>query len=217
MTVEIYNIKGEKSGEAELPERIFGVAWKPILVKQVFDGEQANKRHPWAHTKGRGEVSGGGKKPWRQKGTGRARHGSTRSPIWIGGGVSHGPITERSFKVKINKKMKRSAFFSVISKKLKEKEIVLLDQFVLGASKTKEAVSIFKNLRDKANVYRLAQKGGRTIASLPKSEGAERSVRNLPFVEYMEPRNLNTSALLKSKYVILDKSSIEELSKTYAK
>lgn len=217
MVVETYNIKGEKSGEAELPERIFGMPWKPILVKQVFDGEQANKRHPWAHTKGRGEVSGGGKKPWRQKGTGRARHGSTRSPIWRHGGVSHGPLTERSFEVKINKTMRRSAFFSALSKKLKDKEIVVLDQFVLGVPKTKEAVSIFKNLRDKANIYRLAQKGGKAIVSFPKNKGAERSIRNLPFVEYTEPRNLNTSALLKNKYIVFEKSSIEELSKTYAK
>ncbi|MEK7503188.1 MAG: 50S ribosomal protein L4 [Patescibacteria group bacterium] len=217
MTVETYNIKGEKSGEAELPERIFHAPWKPVLVKQVFDGEQANKRHPWAHTKGRGEVSGGGIKPWRQKGTGRARHGSTRSPIWRHGGVSHGPITERSFEVKINKKMKRLAFFSVLSKKLKEKEVVFLDQFSLAAPKTKEALSVFKNLRDKASIYRLAQKGGRAVVAFPKNDVSSRSLRNLPFVEYIEPRNLNTSALLKNKYVVLDKSSIEELNKTYAK
>jgi len=217
MTVETYNTKGEKSGEAELPERIFGAPWKPILVKQVFDGEEANRRHPWAHTKGRGEVSGGGKKPWRQKGTGRARHGSTRSPIWIGGGVSHGPLKERSFEVKINKTMRRSAFFSVLSKKMKEKEVVFLDQFILQNPKTKEASSVFKNLRDKANIYRLAQKGGKAVVAFPKKENPARSLRNLPFVEYIEPRNLNTSILLKNKYVVFDKSSIEELSKTYAK
>ena len=217
MIVETYNVKGEKSGEAKLPERIFGVAWKPVLVKQVFDGEQANKRHPWAHTKGRGEISGGGIKPWRQKGTGRARHGSTRSPIWRHGGVSHGPIAERSFEVKINKKMKKSAFFSILSKKLKEKEVVFLDQFILQNPKTKEASSVFKNLRDKANIYRIAQKGGKVIAAIPKNEMSARSLRNLPFVEYMEPRNLNTSSLLKNKYVVFDLSSVEELNKTYAK
>lgn len=215
MTVETYNTKGEKSGEVKLPERIFGALWRPILVKQVFDGEEANKRHPWAHTKGRGEVSGGGKKPWRQKGTGRARHGSTRSPIWIGGGVSHGPLKERSFEVKINKTMRRSAFFSVLSKKMKEKEVVFLDQFILQNPKTKEASSVFKNLRDKANIYRLAQKGGKAVVAFPKKENPARSLRNLPFVEYIEPRNLNTSVLLKNKYVVFDKSSVEELSKTY--
>lgn len=216
MMVETYNIKGEKSGEVELPKRIFDVSWKPILVKQVFDGEEANRRHPWAHTKNRGEVSGGGKKPWRQKGTGRARHGSIRSPIWVGGGVAHGPRNERSFEVKINKKMKQGAFFSTLSKKLKDKEVIILDSFVLQNPKTKEAVLVFKNLREKASIYRVAQKGGRTIVALPKNHERERSLRNLSFISFTEPRNLNTSTLLKNKYVIFDKSSIEELSKTYA-
>ena len=110
MKIETYNVKGEKIGTAELPEGIFGVAWKPALVKQVYDGEMANKRRPWAHTKTRGEVRGGGRKPWRQKGTGRARHGSIRSPLWVGGGVTHGPRKERSYEVKINKKMRRILF-----------------------------------------------------------------------------------------------------------
>lgn len=215
MTTEVYNIKGEKAGEVELPERIFGAMWKPVLVKQVFDGEQANARHPWAHTKGRGEVRGGGKKPWRQKGTGRARHGSIRSPIWRHGGVSHGPLAERSFEVKINKKMKRGAFFSVLSKKLKEKEIVFLDQFILSAPKTKEVNLVFKNLRENAKIYRIGEKGGKSLVAVPKNKEVERSLNNLLFVSYAEPRNLNTSTLLKNKYVIFDASSIEELKKTY--
>lgn len=215
MTIETYNVKGEKSGEVELPERIFGAMWKPVLVKQIFDGEQANKRHPWAHTKTRGEVRGGGKKPWRQKGTGRARHGSIRSPIWIGGGVSHGPRNERNYEVKINKKMKLGAFFSSLSRKLKDKEVIFLDQFVLGQSKTKEANNVFKNLRENAKIYRVGEKGGKSLVVVQKNKEVERSLRNLPFVSYAEPRNLNTSALLKNKYIIFDKSSIEELSKTY--
>ena len=216
MTVETYNIKGEKSGKIELPGRIFDVTWKPILVKQVFDGEQANKRHPWAHTKTRGEVRGGGKKPWRQKGTGRARHGSIRSPIWKGGGVSHGPRNERNYEVKINKKMKRGALFSLLSKKLKEKEIVFLDKFILEKPKTKEANIIFKNLREGAKIYRVGERGGKSLVAVPKNKEVERSLGNLEFISYAEPRNLNTGALLKNKYIIFDKSSIEELSKTYA-
>ena len=215
MTTEMYNTKGEKAGEIDLPERIFGAPWKPVLVKQVFDGEEANKRHPWAHTKTRGEVRGGGKKPWRQKGTGRARHGSTRSPIWIGGGVSHGPRNERTFEVKINKKMKRGAFFSLLSKKLKENEVIFLSQFILEKPKTKEANNVFKNLRDNAKIYRIGQKGGKLIAAFSKNRETERSLRNLPFVSLAEPRNLNTSALLKNKYVIFDKSGVEELIKTF--
>ena len=211
----MYNTKGEKAGKIELPERIFGVPWKPVLVKQVFDGEEANKRHPWAHTKTRGEVRGGGKKPWRQKGTGRARHGSIRSPIWIGGGVAHGPRNERSFEVKINKKMKRGAFFSVLSKKFKDNEVVFLDQFFLEKPKTKEANIVFKNLRENASIYRIGQKGGKSLVGLPKNSEVKRYLHNLPFVSYAEPRNINTGALLKNKYVVFDISSIEELKKTY--
>ena len=215
MKIETYNVKGEKTGAVEVPDRIFGVSWKPALVKQVYDGERANLRRPWAHTKTRGEVSGGGKKPWKQKGTGRARHGSIRSPLWVGGGVSHGPRNERSYEVKINKKMKRGAFFSLISRKLKEKEIVLMDNFALSAPKTKEAFSVFVNLRKIGGVYNVGIKGGRAIVALPRGENVQRAVRNLPYVSYSEPRNLNTSALLNSKYVILDKTSIKELEKTY--
>lgn len=215
MKVGTYNTKGEKAGEIEIPDRVFVAPWRPVLVKQVFDGEEANRRHPWAHTKTRGEVRGGGKKPWRQKGTGRARHGSIRSPIWIGGGVSHGPRNERSYEVKINKKMKRGALFSILSRKLKDKEIVFLDQFVLGSPKTKEANLVFKNLRENANIYRIGERGGKSLVALPKNKEIERSLNNLPFISYVEPRNLNTSSLLKNKYVILDKLSVDELNKTH--
>ena len=223
MKAEIYNIKGEKAGTAELPERIFGVAWKPALVKQVYEGEMANKRRPWAHTKTRGEVRGGGIKPWRQKGTGRARHGSIRSPLWVGGGGSHGPRNERNYQVKINKKMRRGALLSLLSRKLKDKEVVVLDDFRLSSSKTKEAFGVFKNLRHSAKIYNIGIKGGRVLAALParpaggpKKAGIERPLHNLPFVNYIEPRNLNIAELLNNKYLVLDQSSIKELEKTYA-
>ncbi len=197
-----------------MPEGIFGVAWKPALVKQVFDGEMANKRRPWAHTKTRGEVSGGGRKPWRQKGTGRARHGSTRSPIWVGGGVAHGPRNERNYEVKINKKMRRGALLSVLSRKLKDKEVVVLDEFKPARQKTKEIFNIFKNLRNVGDIYNLGVKGGRALLALVSGD-AKRATHNLPFVNFIEPRNLNVMELLNNKYLILDKSSIGELSKMF--
>ncbi|MDO8523301.1 MAG: 50S ribosomal protein L4 [bacterium] len=215
MQLETYNLKGEKVGPVELPERIFGVKWNAALVKQVYDGEMANKRRPWAHTKTRGEVAGGGKKPWRQKGTGRARHGSIRSPLWVGGGVSHGPRNERDYSVKINKKMKRGALFSLLSRKLKDKELVLVDNFGLSRPKTKEVFSVFKNLRDKAKVYRLGEKGGKALLAIPREEKVLRASRNLQNVSYVEPRNLNVAGILHNKYLLLDKSSVEELNKTY--
>jgi len=215
MKTETYNTKGEKTGVLELPESIFGVPWKPALVKQVFDGESANARHPWAHVKTRGEVAGSGKKPWKQKGTGRARHGSVRSPLWVGGGVTHGPRNERDYSVKINKKMKRGALFSLLSRKLKEGELVLVDRFDLPVPKTKEVFLILKNLREKAKVYRIGDKGGRAILALPKEEKISRASKNLPYISYVEPRNLNVAGLLNNKYLVLDKSSVGELEKTF--
>jgi len=215
MQVNTYNIKGEKVGTIKLPERVFGAPWNPALVRQVYDGEQANKRIPWAHAKGRSEIRGGGRKPWRQKGLGRARHGSIRSPIWIGGGVTHGPTKARSYKVKINKKMKRGALFSVFSRKLKDKEIVLFDKLILEEPKTKEAFSIFKDLRANANFRYVGVKGGRTLIAMPKNEYITRAIRNLPFIDFVETRNLNTSAALNYRYIIFDKLAIKELEQTY--
>lgn len=212
MKITTYNIGGEKTGTTELPEGIFGVKWNQALVKQVYDGEMANRRRPWAHTKTRGEVRGGGRKPWRQKGTGRARHGSIRSPLWIGGGVTHGPRKERSYEVKINRKMRQGALLSVLSRKLKDNEIVVLNEFKLAQPKTKEAFSIFKNLRSTGKIYNIGIKGGKAILALPKSE-VKRAVRNLSLVSYIEPRNLNVMELLNNKYLVIDRSSVEELVK----
>ena len=97
MESPIYSIEGKKTGNITLPESVFGVRWNADLVKQVVDSLLSTKRKPVAHTKNRGEVAGGGKKPWQQKGTGRARHGSTRSPIWVGGGITHGPRNEKNY------------------------------------------------------------------------------------------------------------------------
>src|SRR5438128_620292 len=135
--VDLYNVKREKVGTVELPEAVFGVPWKNAVVKQVLDAQLANRRIPWASAKDRSEVRGGGRKPWRQKGTGRARHGSTRSPIWVGGGKAHGPRPERDYSQKINKKMRRAAIAMVLSKKLTDGELSILDTLTIEAPKTK--------------------------------------------------------------------------------
>ncbi|MBI2023125.1 50S ribosomal protein L4 [Candidatus Giovannonibacteria bacterium] len=215
MKIDTYNVKGQKVGAAEVPEGIFGVDWRPALVKQVYDGERANARMPWADSKDRSQVRGGGKKPWKQKHLGRARHGSIRSPIWRGGGVTHGPLKERNYQVKINKKMKRGALFSLLSKKLKDNEIVLLDKFSVPAPKTKEAFRIFKNLREKGGFKYLGVVGGKSLVAIPKENDIVRSIKNLPFVQAKEPRNLNTNLILNHKYLVLDEASIDELKKTY--
>src|ERR1700735_5511988 len=146
MNADVYNLQNEKVGTMELPADIFGARWNAALVKQVIDAQLANRRSPWAHTKTRGEVSGGGKKPWRQKGTGRARHGSTRSPLWVGGGVAHGPRNDKNFSRKINKKMKAKALYTILSRKMKDGEVLFVDSFTFKAPKTKEALSVLKNL-----------------------------------------------------------------------
>ena len=127
MTTEVYNLQGQRVGKLELPGNIFGVKWNPVLVHQALLAQLANRRNPWAHAKGRGEVRGGGRKPWRQKGTGRARHGSIRSPLWVGGGKAHGPIKSRDYSQKLNKKMRRLAILSVLSKKAKDGDIKFFD------------------------------------------------------------------------------------------
>src|SRR3989338_2870949 len=133
MEAKIYNQKGKVAGTVELPERVFAAKFRADLVHQVVESMRSNSRAGTADTKGRGEVRGGGRKPWRQKGTGRARHGSIRSPIWVGGGVTHGPLKEKNYKRKISKKMRAQALYSVLSKKLKEGEIVFIDSLSLPA------------------------------------------------------------------------------------
>src|SRR5581483_4020780 len=114
MKAPIYTQEGKEAGSIELADSMFGLAWNADLVKQVVDSMLSSARKPYAHTKGRGEVSGGGKKPWKQKGTGRARHGSIRSPIWKGGGVAHGPLNTKNFDRKVNKKMKAKALLTIL-------------------------------------------------------------------------------------------------------
>ncbi len=144
MKADVYNLKNEVVGTVELPATVFGTKWNATLVQQVLEAQLANARQPWAHVMDRSEVRGGGKKPWRQKGTGRARHGSTRSPIWVGGGKAHGPRNDKDYSQKVNKKMKRVALFSVLSKKIKDGEVKIFDTLVVETPKTKTVASALK-------------------------------------------------------------------------
>jgi len=135
----IYNAQGKKTGTLTLPESVFGVFWNDALMHQVVTSMHSNARPPVAHTKGRGEVRGGGRKPWQQKGTGRARHGSIRSPIWKGGGVTHGPSKDKNYEKAIPKKMRAKALYMALSRKMKDGEIIFVDSF--GISEPKTAVA----------------------------------------------------------------------------
>jgi large subunit ribosomal protein L4 len=205
MESKIYNQKAEEAGKIKLPEKIFNLPWNADLVHQVIVSMQANKRTPVAHTKFRGEVSGTGKKPWPQKGTGQARHGSKRSPIWVGGGVSHGPRKEKDYSKKINKKMMKKAFLVALSQKFRDHEILFLDKIILSQPKTKEANIIIKSLSGIKNFEKLAgKKKNRAILTLPKKDGEiERGFRNIPGMQISQFGNLNALNLANYKYLII--------------
>jgi large subunit ribosomal protein L4 len=212
MEAPLYNQQGENVGTIALPDKLFHVRWNPDVVSQVVQAIQANRRHTTAHTKGRGDVRGGGKKPWRQKGTGRARHGSTRSPIWVGGGVTHGPSKEKNYTQKINKQARRKALAMVLTKKLKDEEIIFIDQFALSDAKTKQATALLKQFRDTAGKQHLGIRGGRALVFLDEpNQILIRAFRNLPFVDIEEARNMNVEKALLPKYVIITKSAVGKI------
>lgn len=203
MEAKVYNQTGKETGKVELPANIFGVKWNANLVHQVVTSMLSNARNTVADTKGRGEVSGGGKKPWRQKGTGRARHGSSRSPIWKGGGVTHGPTSEINYKRKINKKMKLKALYSILSAKLKDGEIIMLDDLKLASPKVKVAQETLTNLA-KTGFEKINYKiGKRVIIATPElDENIQKSFRNIKSATVEEVRNLNPLSLVNYKYVV---------------
>ncbi len=209
MKTIVYNQEKTKIEEIELPKEIFDVKMNSDLVHQVVVSQMSNQRKVIAHTKDRGEVRGGGKKPWRQKGTGRARHGSRRSPIWRGGGITFGPTKQRVFKKEIPKKMQRKALMMVLSAKAKNNLLLILDKIVLEKAKTKKMAEIILKL--------LATKGPCLIA-LPRVEkDIIRAVNNLPKIQTIEARNLNCLDLLSFKYLIMPKESIKVIEETFNK
>ena len=207
MITDVFDKQNKKIETMELPERIFGIKWNPNLVHQALMIQLANRREPIAHAKGRGEVRGGGKKPWRQKGTGRSRHGSIRSPIWIGGGVTHGPTKERKFGGKINKKANRLAIFSILSKKLENKEFKLIDDLKIEPAKSKNAAIFLKKIfGDKPNALLIASTDNQKI---------KRLVSNIKNIDAIGAKSLNIYDLLKYKNILSEKKAMEEISKHY--
>lgn len=205
METTLYNQKGKEVGKLQLPEAIFGLPWNADLVHQVVVTMQANKRNPVAHAKNRGDVSGGGKKPWRQKGTGRARHGSIRSPLWVGGGVTHGPNKNKVFERKINKKIKARALAIVLSQKFREGQVLFVDSLSLKGPKTKEAKQILTSLSlVKGYEGVLNKKNNAAYLTLPAKDSAvEKSFQNFGNLLVDEVRNLNVLDLVNTKYVVI--------------
>ena len=157
--IPIYNQKAEESGGHELSDKIFGAKINEGLIHQAVVAQMGNERQVLAHTKDRSEVRGGGKKPWKQKGTGRARAGSSRSPIWIGGGVTFGPLKTRNFSKKINKKMKQAALFGVLSDKVLSKNFVILDKFEIKEYNTEKFNNILEKLESRKFIKVEEKKG----------------------------------------------------------
>lgn len=204
MEIAVYKTDGKVSRKINLPEQIFGAKWNSDLVQQVATSMDLNARAGTAHTKFRSEVSGTGKKPWKQKGTGQARHGSRRSPIWVGGGIAHGPRTEKDYSKKISKSMRRGALISVLSKKLKDGEIVFVEPFDIKAPKTKDAKEILKNLASGVGAERLFT--GRKVYGLMAFSGAttatKKSFANLTSVEVDDIKNVSVTDVLNHKYLV---------------
>lgn len=215
MEAQIYNTTGKAAGKVKLPEAVFSSPWNADLVHQVVTGMMSNAREPIAHTKTRGEVRGGGKKPWQQKGLGRARHGSSRSPIWVGGGVAHGPRNDKNYSKKINKKMKAKALYTILSKKLKDNEIIFVDTFSFSEPKAKEAQSVLKTLGGIKGFEKLGnkRKNAAFIAVPAKDRMVEKSFGNFGNIEVGEIRNLNPLHVLNYKYLVIanPEESIKQL------
>lgn len=225
MKASVYNQEGKKVSEIVLPKEIFGLEVSPDLIHQVVVSQMARRRKVLAHTKTRGEVSGGGRKPWRQKGTGRARHGSIRSPIWRGGGITFGPSKNRVFKKRIPKKMRRSALLMVLSAKAKNNLFLILDKLEIEKPKTKEISKIIQNLRSKPKKEEPSLestiknfKEGRCLIALSEyDQKVFLAARNISWIKTITAQNLNPLDLLSFKYLIITKEVIGVIKKTFLK
>lgn len=205
----VYNLDGTEKEELELKDEVFNVAVNKDTIHQVTIGMLSNKRGVYAHTKTRGDVRGGGKKPWKQKGTGRARHGSSRSPIWVGGGITFGPRKDRNFNLKINKKTKQKAMAMVLSDKLANDEIVVIENFGIKEPKTKQIMSSIKNLFTKLK----REFKGKVIIASEVDKNIKLGVRNVPNVAYIAGKDLNILDAMAAKNIIIEKKIILELEK----
>lgn len=199
-TVDILNINKEKVGEVELQEEIFGVPVRGYVLHEVVTWQRACRRAGTASTKSRGEVRGGGKKPWRQKGTGRARVGSNRSPIWRGGGIIFGP-KPRSYAYTLPKKVRRLALKMALSSKLQAGQLLVLDEYPHTTPKTKDFVQVLRNL-EVAKVLIIAPEA---------HEALELSARNVPHVQVMLPAGLNVYDILKYEHLVMLKPALDQI------
>lgn len=205
--ISVYNLEGKVVAEENLSPEIFSVAEKPNLIAQAIRVQLANRRQSIAHTKNRGEVSGGGRKPFKQKGTGNARAGSTRSPLWVGGGVTFGPRKTRNFSLRLPQKMRQSAIKVVLSGKAKEKKLIILNDLELSEISTQKLVGILQ---------KLPIEEGKILVILPEmNANFELSAANLPYLKIIKTDNLNVLDLINYDYILLTTDSLKKIKEIF--
>ena len=204
--IDVYSVDGKKLKSMELNDAVFGIEPNEAVVHSVLTNYLANQRQGTQSTKTRAEVRGGGRKPWRQKGTGRARQGSIRAPQWIKGGIALGP-KPRSYKYRVNKKEKQLAIRSLLSSKVLDNTLVVVDKFDFTEIKTKQVVSAMKNLKVE----------GKTLIMIPeKNEVIQKSARNIEDVRTISVATINVFDLLKYKNLVVTVDTVKKLEEVYA-
>jgi large subunit ribosomal protein L4 len=221
MKINIYTMEGKVSKTIDAPDAIFDAKWNADLVSQVLYSQASNRRAGTAHTKNRSEVRGGGKKPWAQKGSGRARHGSSRSPIWRHGGVTFGPRNDKDYKKIIPKGMKVAALFSLLSAKVASGKVIFVDTLPTVSGKTKEADAAMKGLTSIEGFETLCYKKPNNVyLSVKKGEDlTKRAFRNLPYMKLHNMDDLNPLDIANTRYLVIanPEETIEYLSSKLAK
>jgi len=202
MKAPCYNQAGEPTKESVLPQELFGQAAKPELIHQVVVAQQANRRRVIASTKDRAEVSGGGRKPWRQKGTGRARHGSIRSPLWVGGGVTFGPNNQRNYKQKINRAMARKALLGVLNAKAQDSQVILIDDLKIEQPKTKLVATVVGKLPLNGRALMVVGSGEKDV---------RKAGRNLAGLNIIPADQLTALQAISYRFLVLSQSGLTEL------
>ncbi len=205
--IDVYNLEGKKVATVDLNAAVFDVKGSDAMIHQVYVSQAANRRSGHAHTKIRSEVRGGGKKPWRQKGTGNARTGSIRNPLWKGGGVIFGPTKERNYTKDINSKVKKKAIALALTKKAHADKIRVVDSFVMEDVKTKPMAALLHTMGVDASAV---------VAFAPKEAASYKAVRNIARVVPMEAEKLNVYDVMNAQYVVLSLDTLKQLDAKYA-
>lgn len=205
MKTNVYDNAGKVARSIDLPEHLFGLNWNADLVHQVVTGMQSNARANTAHTKDRSEVSGGGRKPWRQKGTGQARHGSKRSPIWSGGGITFGPRNERNYDKKINRKMRSKALLVALSQKMRDGQILFVEDMNTVSGKTTDMEKILKNFESVSGFETINTKKHNNIfmTAAETSDTLKRAASNIYHLSLQDITNLNALDVMNHRYLVI--------------